>query len=114
MSKSLEHYMELPYRVEYIEDKLEGGFIFRCPELKGCMTCAESIEQGAQLLEDAKRSWFQACLESNIPIPEPLEDFSGQFKLRVPKSLHRLLQQRSSEEGISMNQYCVYLLSKGI
>lgn len=68
------------------------------------------------MLEDAKRCWFTACLEDGIPIPEPtrLEDYSGQFKLRLPKSLHRLLAQKSSEEGVSMNQYCVYLLSKGI
>lgn len=68
------------------------------------------------MLEDAKRCWFTACLEDNIPIPEPSrpEDFSGQFKLRIPKSLHRILAQRSREEGVSMNQYCVYLLSKGV
>lgn len=66
------------------------------------------------MLEDAKRCWFTACLEDGIPIPAPtrLEDYSGQVKLRLPKSLHRLLTQKSSEEGVSMNQYCVYLLSK--
>ena len=43
-----------------------------------------------------------------------LEDYSGQFKLRLPKSLHRALSLRSSEEGVSMNQLCLYLLSKGL
>lgn len=116
MEKTLEYYMRLPYRVEIVEDKEEGGYAFRCPELPGCITCGDTIEQGLHMLEDAKREWFTACLEDGIPIPEPykLEDFSGQFKLRLPKSLHRLLAQRSEEEGVSMNQYCVYLLSKGI
>lgn len=116
MDKNLEYYMSLPYRVEVVEDKAEGGFTLHCPELPGCMTCADTVEQGFQLLEDAKKCWFTACLEDNIAIPEPakLEDYSGQFKLRLPKSLHKLLAQRSREEGISMNQYCVYLLSKGI
>jgi predicted HicB family RNase H-like nuclease len=41
-----------------------------------------------------------------------LEDYSGQFKLRTPRSLHRSLAEHSKKEGISMNQYCVYLLSK--
>ena len=93
MSKDLDYYMALPYRVEVIPD-----------------------EEGFKMLEDAKRCWFTACIEDGIPIPEPtrLEDYSGQFKLRLPKSLHRLLAQKSSEEGVSMNQYCVYLLSKGI
>lgn len=116
MVKNLDYYMNLPYRVEVVEDKEEGGFVLHCPELPGCMTCADTIEQGFELLEDAKRSWFAACLEDGVLIPEPakLEDYSGQFKLRLPKSLHKLLAQRSSEEGVSMNQYCVYLLSKGL
>lgn len=116
MNKSLEYYMDLPYRVEVIKDTEEGGYALHCPELSGCMTCADTVEEGFQMLEDAKRCWFTACLEDGIPIPEParLEDYSGQFKLRLPKSLHRLLAQKSSEEGVSMNQYCVYLLSKGL
>lgn len=116
MNKSLEYYMELPYRMEIVEEKEEGGYTFSYPDLRGCVTCAETLEEGIRLLQDAKRCWIEACLESNIPIPEPssTEDYSGQFKLRLPKSLHRLLAERSSQEGISMNQYCVYLLSKGL
>ena len=116
MVKTLEYYMGLPYRIEIVEDKDEGGFALHCPELNGCMTCADSIEEGIKLLEDAKRECFSACLEDGISIPEPAtdENYSGQFKLRLPKSLHRLLAQKSNEEGVSMNQYCVYLLSKGI
>lgn len=116
MVKNLEYYMDLPYRVEVVEDKKEGGFALHCPELPGCMTCSATVEQGFAMIEDAKRSWFTACIEDGIAIPEPakLEDYSGQFKLRLPKSLHKLLAQKSSEEGVSMNQYCVYLLSKGL
>jgi antitoxin HicB len=53
-------------------------------------------------------------LESGYEIPEPdvLDDYSGQFKLRLPKSLHKELAEKSKQEGISMNQYCLYLLSK--
>jgi predicted HicB family RNase H-like nuclease len=31
-----------------------------------------------------------------------LEDYSGQFKLRIPRSLHRLLAEHSKREGISI------------
>lgn len=44
--------------------------------------------------------------------PDNLEDYFGQFKLRIPCRLHRLLAEHSKKEGISMNQYCVYLLSR--
>ena len=59
------------------------------------------------------KSYIEA-MEDGIEIHEPdsLEDYSGQFKLRIPRSLHRSLAEHSKKEGISMNQYCVYLLSR--
>ena len=116
MIKNLDYYMSLPYRIEIIKEQEEGGYVLHCPELPGCITCGETVQESLVMLEDAKKCWFTACLEDGVPIPEParLEDYSGQFKLRLPKSLHKQLAQRSSEEGVSMNQYCVYLLSKGL
>jgi len=32
--------------------------------------------------------------------------------LRIPKSLHMELAEKSKEEGVSVNQYCLFLLSK--
>ena len=53
-------------------------------------------------------------LEDELEIPEPFDSvtFSGEFRIRMSKSLHRRLAIRSKEEEISMNQYCIYLLSK--
>ena len=116
MNKDLDYYMSLNYRIEIIPDNEEGGFALHCPELKGCITCAETIEEGWAMIEDAKKCWFAAYLEDNIPIPEPnnFNEYSGQFKLRMPKSLHKTLAEHSRQEGVSMNQYCLYLLSSGI
>jgi predicted RNase H-like HicB family nuclease len=115
MNKDLDYYMSLNYKIEVIEDKEEGGYVLSCPELRGCITCADTIQEGFEMLEDVKKCWFTACLEDGIPIPEPTtaNDYSGQFKLRMPKSLHKTLADRSRQEGISMNQYCLYLLSSG-
>ncbi|MCL2697143.1 MAG: type II toxin-antitoxin system HicB family antitoxin [Oscillospiraceae bacterium] len=114
--KDLDYYMSLNYKIEVIKAEEGEGYALHCPELRGCITCAETLEHGFEMIEDAKKCWFTACLEDGIPIPEPssLEDFSGQFKLRMPKSLHKTLAERSKQEGISMNQYCLYLLSGGV
>ena len=112
--RTLNDYLKLPYRMELIEDTDEGGYIASYPDLKGCITCADTLEQAIINAKDAKKEWLQAALEDGYPIPEPneLEKYSGQFKLRLPRSLHRQLAQASKKEGVSMNQYCVYLLSK--
>lgn len=36
------------------------------------------------------------------------------FKLRLPKSLYVELAKLAEEDGVSLNQYCIYLLSKNI
>ena len=112
--KMLNDYMKMNYRMEVIEDKEEGGFVISFPELPGCITCGETVEAAVTNALDAKKIWLEAAIEDGIEIYEPnnLEEYSGQFKLRIPRRLHRSLAEHSKREGISMNQYCVYLLSK--
>ena len=114
MNKTLEYYLSLPYRLEIIPDTVDGGYGACYPELPGCVTCADTLEEVRKNAEDAKREWLLACLEDNIDIPEPTSalQYSGNFKLRMPKSLHESLALHAKQEGISMNQYCVYLLTK--
>ena len=112
--KSIVDYMSLPYRLEIVEDKSEGGYVASYPDLPGCLTCGETIEEVVKNANDAKKEWLLAAIEENIDIPEPdtLDNYSGQFKLRMPRSLHKSLANHALREGISMNQYCLYLLSK--
>lgn len=114
MMKTLSDYMAMSYRMEIVEDKNEGGYVVSYPDLPGCITCGETIESAVANAMDAKRVWIETAIEDGIEIYEPdsLESYSGQFKLRIPRSLHRLLAEHSRREGISMNQYCVYLLSR--
>ena len=74
LRRKVDYYMGLPYRVKIEEDKEEGGYALCFPELPGCITCAENIEQGKHRLEDAKREWFIACIESGAKIPVPEGD----------------------------------------
>ena len=112
--KTLKEYLELQYRLELIPDAEEGGFVASYPELPGCLSCGETVEIAYNNAIDAKKEWLTAAIEEGIYIPEPEIDknYSGQFKLRIPKSLHRSLAEHSKLEGLSMNQYCLYLLTQ--
>lgn len=112
--KTVEEYMRLPYTIELTPDTDEGGFVASYPDLPGCLSIGDTAEEAVANALDAKRAWLEAALEDRIEIQEPasLKDYSGQFKLRIPKSLHKSLAEQSRQEGVSMNQYCVYLLTK--
>ena len=110
----IDDYMKIPYRMEIVEDIEEGGYVASFPDLPGCITCAETLEKVSEMAMDAKRAWIEAAIEDGyeIPLPETENKYSGQFKFRMPKSLHRSLAEHAKEEGISMNQYCIFLLAK--
>ena len=113
--KDLHYYMKLKYPFVLERDE-DGSYFIEYPDLPGCMTCGTSIEKAINMGEDAKRSWITSALTDNDFIPEPktVEDYPDNFKLRLPKSLYRQLSTNANAEGISMNQYCLYLLSSGI
>ena len=114
--KKTEKYIKRPYKMVIIPDSEEGGFAVSYPDLPGCISTGETIEEAIRNAEDAKKEWIKAAIEENIAIPDPSiydpDSYSGQFKIRIPKSLHRDLSLHAKEEGISMNQYCLYLLSR--
>ena len=112
--KTLDEYMKMPYKLEIIPDTEESGYVTSYPELPGCITCGKTIADAVANAEDAKKAWLTAAIEDGIEIAEPetVDSYSGQFKLRLPKTLHKTLAEDSKKEGVSMNQYCVYLLAK--
>ncbi len=91
-----------------------GRFVVSYPDLPGCIICGETVKSAVVNGIDAKKAWLETALEEGVEIHEldSLEDYSGQFKSRSPRSLHRTLAEHSQREGSSMNHYCVYLLSR--
>ena len=88
MKKTIDYYIKLPYRKKVHEDHDEGGFVVSFPELPGCLTIGETLEEAWKNSEDAKLAWLTAALEDGINIAEPRDEinYSGQFKLRLPKA----------------------------
>ncbi len=113
-NKNFEYYISLPYRIN-IYPSPEGGYAVEIPELPGCLSQGETLEDALQMLEDAKRAWIDVALQDGDTIPEPskgIDDYSGKLNIRIPKSLHRTLSEKAKEEKVSLNQYILYQLSR--
>lgn len=114
--------IQIPYRIKIYptgeendrDDQIE--WVAEIPDLPGCVGCGDTPEEALAMVEDAKRSWIESALADGIDIPEPKNpdnfQYSGKFTLRVPKSLHKELSLKAEEEGLSLNQYIVYLITK--
>ena len=42
--KTIDYYMNLPYKLEIISDPDEGGFVAHYPELPGCISVEETVD----------------------------------------------------------------------
>ena len=111
--RSLEDYLTMHYPFNIIADT-DGGYVIEYPDLPGCMTQVESIEEIPHMAEDARRGWITVAYEDGQDIPPPGQPaaYSGKFNLRIPRSLHRALVEGAAREGVSLNQYVTMLLAR--
>ncbi|MGN1406442.1 MAG: type II toxin-antitoxin system HicB family antitoxin [Erysipelotrichaceae bacterium] len=69
--KDLNYYLSLPYHMELTPDTLEGGYAVSFPDLPGCLSCGETVEEAISNGSDAKLSRLEAALEQGMTINEP-------------------------------------------
>jgi len=115
--KNLNYYLNLKYpiKLKQLSEEEGGGWFAEIPLLPGCMSDGETVEEAISNLNNAKKGWIETSLSLGRSISEPLsDDFSGQLRVRMPKSLHRALSEKAKEENVSLNQLIIYHLSNGI
>ena len=104
------------YNITIRRGNFEGEECFeaRVKELPDLSEYADTYEEAYKLAIDSIETTAVVLAEKGRNLPQPLvitEDYSGRITLRLPKSLHRTMVDASDEEGISLNQYVVNVLS---
>lgn len=112
--RDLKFYLNLRYPITMHSDP-DGGYVAEIEELPGCMTQAETLDESLKAIEDARQLWIKTAYEEgqDIPLPRDMEEYSGKFIVRIPRSLHRNLVRAARRERVSLNQYVISLLVAG-
>ena len=86
------------------------------PDLPGCATYGETIEEALECVEDAKLAWISTLLKHGETVPPPRveADFSGRFLVRGTPELHHKLAQLAVNSKVSLNQYVIHVLSEKV
>ena len=114
-TKPLEYYLGLEYSFNAIADP-DGGYVIVFPDLPGCMTQVESLDEIPYMAEDVRVGWLETVYDAdpdNVPLPSYPADCGGEVSLRLPKSLRRSLEESAEAEGVSLNEYAAMLLAQG-
>ncbi len=67
--------MKIVYPVCFYEEE-EGGYSIDVPDLLGCCTQADSLEEAIEMAQDAALGWLTTSIEDgeDIPAPSKIED----------------------------------------
>lgn len=71
MDKDLSYYMSRPYKIEFMPE--EVGFTVTIPDLKGCISFGDTIQEAYQMITEAKSLWIETALDKRWSIPEPVD-----------------------------------------
>ena len=115
VERRIDEILRRPYR-KIISGDAEEGFLIEVPDLPGCMTAGATEAEALELLPEAMAVWIESALAHGDPIPEPTAppSYSGRVLVRMPKTLHRRLAEQAEAEGVSLNQWAVTLLARGL
>ncbi len=83
------------------------------PEIPGCSALGDTDTEALRELDAAIKLHLRIRKENKFPIPQTLagQKLGGRFLLRIPKALQSDLKEEAMEEGVSVNQYALYLIS---
>lgn len=113
--KPIEFYLKLKYPFTLYPD-VTGGYAVEIEDLPGCISQGETAQEAADMIEEARQLWTESAYEDgwDIPMPTDPAKYNSKLLIRMPKSLHRKLDQAARKEGVSVNQFLVSTLSMAV
>jgi antitoxin HicB len=106
------------YPVRIFWDDDERAFLALAPDLPGCSAYGATEQETLSSIREAIEGWIEAAQAAGNLVPDPspaphAPNYSGKVLLRMPQTLHGQLAKAAEQEGTSLNQYIVFLLTEG-
>ena len=105
------------YSINIFWSDQDAGYIAICPEFPGLSAFGDTAEEALAEAQIAFGSFVEIYREDGRTLPEPqvAREYSGQLRVRLPKSLHRqaaLMAERV--EDTSLNQFILDAIAQRI
>ena len=94
----------------------DEGYIATVPEFPYLSAFGETPEEALAEAQTALDLFIESRVERGEPLPSPIKrtPFSGQLRLRMPKTLHQGLSAMAAHDGVSLNTLIVSILSEAV
>ena len=104
------------FTIRRLTEEDGGGYLIEFPDVPGCLSDGETPEEAVANGRDALKCTLLTLREFGYSIPKPgaFVAASGQWRQRVPKSLHARLVERAKQEGVSLNSLVTSMIAEGL
>ena len=102
------------YRVVWSDE--DRAYVATCAELDGLSGLGDTAQEALSELHVAVGLAIEEFADTGAAIPKPMPaaSHSGQFRLRLPKSVHARLADRAEWEGVSLNALIMSYVALGL
>jgi antitoxin HicB len=90
-----------------------GGYLVEYPDIPGCMSDGETIEEAVANGREALRDCVEVFNESGRKIPKPNIE-AAQWRQRLPRTLYSKLTKQAVNEGVSINSLVTAIIAEAI
>ena len=90
-----------------------GGYLVEYPDIPGCMSDGETVEEAIANGREALRDCIDVFRESGRKLPKPGVE-AAQWRQRLPRTLYSKLTKQAENEGVSINSFLTAIIAEAI
>ena len=109
-NKNLDQYQ---FTVRPLSREEGGGYLVEYPDIPGCMSDGETIEEAIMNGREALLDSMEVFKESGRKIPQPTIE-AAQWRQRLPRTLYSKLTKQAENEGVSINSLVTAIIAEAI
>ena len=91
-----------------------GGFLAEYPDIPGCMSDGETIEEAIANGREALRDCIEIFRQTGRQVPKPAAVEPAQWRQRLPRTLYMKLTAQAETEGVSINSLVTAIIAEAV
>ena len=91
-----------------------GGYLAEYPDIPGCMSDGETIEEAVAKGREALRDCLAVFRETGREILKPAAVEPAQWRQRLPRTLYVKLTEQARAEGVSINSLVTAIIAEAV
>ena len=110
VNRNLDRYQ---FTVRPLSKEEGGGYLVEYPDIPGCMSDGETIQEAIANGREALRDCIDVFRESGRKVPKPTIE-AAQWRQRVPRTLYSKLTKQAESEGVSINSFVTAIIAEAV